>query len=136
MSSINLITRRALILTIVALFLATTTQAYHTGIGGDPEGKGNVALAGCTCHAEEPDNSVTVVLDQQNTEPGTDPIANLKQTKTTDASGKAEFVYKYEAILNVTVSKTSGNDTYEGSGIIRLLIGKTEQVTVEAVLVP
>lgn len=63
MSSINLITRRALILTIVALFLATTTQAYHTGIGGDPEGKGNVALSGCTCHAEEPDNSVTVVLD-------------------------------------------------------------------------
>ena len=52
-----------MILTIVALFLATTTQAYHTGIGGDPEGKGNVALAGCTCHAEEPDNSVTVVLD-------------------------------------------------------------------------
>ena len=48
---------------IVALFLATTTQAYHTGIGGDEDSKGNVALAGCTCHAEEPDNSVTVVLD-------------------------------------------------------------------------
>ena len=64
MSSINLITRRTLILTVVALFLATSTQAYHTGIGGDPESKGDVALAGCTCHAEEPDNSVTVVLDQ------------------------------------------------------------------------
>ena len=63
MSSINLVTRRTLILTVVALFLATTTQAYHTGVGGDPEGKGNVALSGCTCHAEEPDNSVTVVLD-------------------------------------------------------------------------
>jgi|TARA_B110000263_G_scaffold245009_1_gene253926 hypothetical protein len=48
---------------IVVLFLATTTQAYHTGIGGDEDSKGNVALAGCTCHAEEPDNSVTVVLD-------------------------------------------------------------------------
>ena len=75
----------------------------------------------------------TVVLDQQNTEPGTDPIINLKQTKTTDASGRAEFIYKYEAILDVNVNKTSGNDTYEGSGVIRLLRGKTEQITIEAV---
>ena len=78
-------------------------------------------------------SGVTVVLDQQNTEPGTDPIDNLKQTKETDASGKAEFLYKYEAILDVSVNKTSGNDTYEGSGVIRLLRGKTEQITVEAV---
>ena len=78
-------------------------------------------------------SGVTVVLDQQNTEPGTIPIINLKQTKTTDASGKAEFIYKYEAILDVSVSKTSGNDTYQGSGVIRLLRGKTEQITVEAV---
>ena len=78
-------------------------------------------------------NGVTVSLDQQNTEPGTDPIVNLKQTKTTDASGRAEFIYKYEAILDVNVSKTSGNDTYQGSGVIRLLRGKTEQITVEAV---
>ena len=81
-------------------------------------------------------SGVTVVLDQQNTEPGTDPIENLTQTKTTDASGRAEFVYKYEAILDVTVSKTLGNDTYQGSGIIRLLIGKIEQVTIEAVVIP
>ena len=56
-------------------------------------------------------SGVTVVLDQQNTEPGTDPITNLKQTKTTDASGRAEFIYTYEAILDVSVSKISGNDT-------------------------
>ena len=75
-----------------------------------------------------------VVLDQQNTEPGTDPIANLRQVvEKTDASGRAEFRYTYEAILDVSVSKTSGNDTYEGSGVIRLLRGKTEQITVEAV---
>jgi len=84
----------------------------------------------------DPMSGVTVVLDQPNSSPGTDPISNLTQTKETDAIGRAEFVYKYEAILDVTVSKTSGNDTYEGSGIIRLLTGKTEQVTVEAVLVP
>ena len=78
-------------------------------------------------------SGVTIVLDQQNTEPGTDPISNLKQTKTSDASGRAEFIYKYEAILDVNVNKTSGNDTYEGSGVIRLLRGKTEQITIEAV---
>ena len=79
-------------------------------------------------------SGVTVVLDQQNTDPGTDPISNLKQTKKTDASGRAEFIYRYEAILDVNVSKTSGNDTYQGSGVIRLLRGKTEQITVEAVI--
>ena len=75
----------------------------------------------------------TVILDQQNTEPGTNPIENLQQENTTDASGRSEFRYTYEAILDVTVTKTSGNDTYEGSGVIRLLRGKTEQITVEAV---
>ncbi|MDG1718837.1 MAG: hypothetical protein P8H17_03310 [Flavobacteriales bacterium] len=84
----------------------------------------------------DPMSGVTVVLDQTNTDPGTDPIENLTQTKETDASGRAEFIYKYEAILDITVSKTSGNDTYEGNGIIRLLTGKTEQVTIEAVVTP
>ncbi len=81
-------------------------------------------------------SGVTVALDQPNSSPGTDPIENLTQTKITDVSGRAEFIYKYEAILDVTVSKISGNDTYEGSGIIRLLKGKTEQVTIEAVVTP
>ncbi len=76
---------------------------------------------------------VTVVLNQQNTIPGTDPIENLRKTGTTDAMGKASFTYKNEAILDVNVNKTSGNDTYSGSGVIRLLRGKTEQITVEAV---
>jgi hypothetical protein len=78
-------------------------------------------------------SGVTVVLNQQNTIPGTDPIVNLKQTKTTDANGKASFTYRYESILDVNVSKTSNNDTYSGSGVIRLLRGKTEQITVEAI---
>ena len=78
-------------------------------------------------------SGVIVVLNQQNTVPGTDPIANLKQTKTTDANGKASFTYRYESILDVNVSKTSNNDTYSGSGVIRLLRGKTEQITVEAI---
>ena len=78
-------------------------------------------------------SGVTVVLNQQNSIPGTDPIENLKQTKTTDATGKASFTYRYESILDVNVSKISNNDTYSGSGVIRLLRGKTEQITVEAI---
>ena len=76
---------------------------------------------------------VTVVLNQQNTIPGTDPIDNLRKTGVTDATGKASFTYKHEAILDVSVNKNLGNDTYSGSGVIRLLRGKTEQITVEAV---
>ena len=63
MNNFNRVSRRTLVLAVLALFLATTTQAYHTGIGGDSDGEGDVALAGCTCHAEEPDNSVTVALN-------------------------------------------------------------------------
>ena len=78
-------------------------------------------------------SGVTVILDQQNTIPGTDPIEDLRRSGTTDATGKASFTYTYEAILDVNVNKNSGNDTYSGSGVIRLLRGKTEQITVEAV---
>jgi len=78
-------------------------------------------------------SGVTVILDQQNTIPGTDPIENLRKSGTTDATGKTSFTYTYEAILDVNVNKISGNDTYSGSGVIRLLRGKTEQITVEAV---
>ena len=51
----------------------------------------------------------------------------------TDNTGKAIFTYKHEAILDVSVNKNLGNDTYSGSGVIRLAEGKTEQITVEMV---
>ena len=54
---------RLLVLACFALLLAGSTQGYSTGIGGDEDDKGDVALAGCTCHSELPDNSVTVILD-------------------------------------------------------------------------
>ena len=78
-------------------------------------------------------SGVTVVLNQQNTIPGTNPIDNLRKTGLTDATGKASFTYKHEAILNVGVNKNLGNDTYSGGGVIRLLRGKTEQITIEAI---
>ncbi len=56
----HLTSRRLLTLTCFALLLAGSTQAYSTGIGGDEDGNGDVAVAGCTCHSESPDNSVTL----------------------------------------------------------------------------
>ena len=55
--------QKILIILLVSVFVANTGEALHTGVGGDANNQGQVALAGCTCHAEEPDNSVTVILD-------------------------------------------------------------------------
>ena len=71
------------------------------------------------------------ILNQLNTIPGTDPIDKLRQTAKTDANGKAEFEYTYESILNIEVDYTNGNDSYTGSGVIRLLRGKIISETVE-----
>ena len=54
---------RLVVLGCFAILLAGSTQGYSNGIGGDENGDGDVALAGCTCHNELPDNSVTVILD-------------------------------------------------------------------------
>ena len=37
---------------------------------------------------------VTVVLNQQNTIPGTDPIENLRKTGTTDDTGSYFYIQK------------------------------------------
>ena len=76
----------------------------------------------------------TVVLDQDNGAPGTDPIDNLRKEMVTDNTGRAEFTYTYEAILDVSVSKNVGNDTYSGNSVIRLLKGETTTLVVEAVI--
>ena len=55
--------QKAVILCIVTVFVTGSGQGLHTGIGGDANSQGDVTIAGCTCHAEQPDNSVTVVLD-------------------------------------------------------------------------
>ena len=62
MTSSVLTVRKVLAITIVAVLTAGGAQANPTGIGGDANNEGDVALAGCTCHAEEPDNSVTLIL--------------------------------------------------------------------------
>ena len=55
--------------------------------------------------------------------------SNLRKTDITDASGRAEFTYDLEAIFQVSVQKTQGNNTLTGSSVIRLL--KEKKVTQE-----
>lgn len=55
--------RKVLSIIIVSLFVAGSGEALHSGVGGNANGQGEVSIAGCTCHAEEPDNSVTVIID-------------------------------------------------------------------------
>ena len=57
--------------------------------------------------------------------------SDLKKTDYTDVNGRAEFTYELEAILNVEVQKTDGNNVYTGSNIIRLLKQKTVTKVVE-----
>ena len=66
--------RRLFVMGIVGLLLAGGVQAFHTGVGGDANNDGDVAIAGCTCHAAEPDNSVTLILTDvpYRYEPGED----------------------------------------------------------------
>ena len=62
---------------------------------------------------------------------GETPNPSLTKTNKTDANGEAQFTYELEAVLDVEVTKESGNSTYTGVNIIRLLKGKTITKVVE-----
>tara|TARA_Y100001960_G_C14659417_1_gene819993 strand:- start:284 stop:1087 length:804 start_codon:yes stop_codon:yes gene_type:complete len=55
--------QKLLVVILASVFITGTGQALHSGVGGNANGQGEVTLAGCTCHADSPDNSVTVILD-------------------------------------------------------------------------
>ena len=74
---------------------------------------------------------VTLSPDQAISSGGEYPNPDLTKTNETDANGEARFTYELEAILNVEVVKESGNSTYTGVNIIRLLKGKTITKVVE-----
>jgi len=75
----------------------------------------------------------TVVLHQDGmiSPQGQITSPDVRKSDITDASGKAEFTYELEMILNVEVVKVDGNDTYTGSNVIRLLKEKTVTKVVE-----
>ena len=75
----------------------------------------------------------TVVLHQDGmiSPQGNSTSPDVRKSDITDASGKAEFTYELEMILNVEVVKVDGNDTYTGSNVIRLLKEKTVTKVVE-----
>jgi hypothetical protein len=55
--------RKTLPVLVVIAIIAGSSEALHTGVGGNANNQGDVAIAGCTCHSESPDNSVTLILD-------------------------------------------------------------------------
>ena len=63
MSRVSGYSKRLLVLGVIALCATGGAQGWPTGIGGDADEKGEVPLAGCTCHNELSDNSVTVLID-------------------------------------------------------------------------
>jgi len=62
-SRVRAYSERLFVMGLITLFIAGSTQALHSGIGGDMDGNGEVPQAGCTCHNEVPSNSVTVLVD-------------------------------------------------------------------------
>ena len=55
--------RRIAASALMCMALIGSASALPSGIGGQQVGDDDVAIAGCTCHAEDPDNSITVILD-------------------------------------------------------------------------
>ena len=62
---------------------------------------------------------------------GSTPLSQLRKEAKTDENGIAEFLYEFEAILKVDVEKITGNDTWKGSNVIRLLKEKTVTQVIE-----
>ena len=75
--------------------------------------------------------SVRLHQEGQISDQGEYTAPSLDRTEQTDQSGRAQFTYDLEAILDVEVVKYSGNDTLQGKGIVRLLQGKTVSETIE-----
>mgnify|MGYP001186626417 FL=1 len=55
--------RRIMASALMCIALIGSASALPSGIGGQQDGDDDVALGGCTCHASDPDNSITVILD-------------------------------------------------------------------------
>lgn len=76
----------------------------------------------------DPVNNATVTLSLDPdiySGQGQTPIPELNKTKTTDQTGRVEFTYDQELIIDVSVVKYSGNDTLQGYGVVKLLAEQT-----------
>ena len=63
MSRVGTYSERLFVMGLIVLLVAGSTQALHSGVGGDMDNKGEVPQAGCSCHNEVPNNSVTLLVD-------------------------------------------------------------------------
>ena len=78
-----------------------------------------------------PGANVVLHQDGMISPQGNSTSPGVRKSDITDASGRAEFTYELEMILNVEVVKVDGNETYTGSNVIRLLKEKTVTKVVE-----
>jgi len=78
-----------------------------------------------------PNADVRLFPDHTLSPSGNYPSPSLSKKHKTDASGRAEFTYDLEAILNIEVTKVDGNSTYTGVNIVRLLKGEIVTKVVE-----
>jgi len=78
-----------------------------------------------------PNAYVTLFPEPVISPQGNYPDQSLTKSNWTDASGRAQFTYDLEAILDIDVVRVDGNDTLVGTDIIRLLKGKSVTKVVE-----
>mgnify|MGYP001327446306 CR=1 FL=1 len=78
-----------------------------------------------------PEATVTLHQDGAISQEGNTTNPDLRKEDITDANGRAEFTYELEAVFQVEVEKTEGNNSYYGSSVIRLLKEKTVTLVVE-----
>ena len=57
--------------------------------------------------------------------------SDVSDEQWTDSNGQTEHIFKNEAILNVDVSIWVGTNELTGTNVIRLLMGKTVNKTIE-----
>ena len=78
-------------------------------------------------------NSCKVILSQQGQINSAGNESNVYQMDYTSSNGSVEFEFVNEAILNIDVEYTTGNDVYTAESVIKLvreeLVRKTVVVT-------
>ena len=66
-------------------------------------------------------NSCKVILSQQGQINSAGNESNVYQMDYTSSNGSVEFEFVNEAILNIDVEYTTGNDVYTAEGVIKLV---------------
>lgn len=72
----------------------------------------------------QPVEGAKVILSKEGEISPQGSFSSVFQKKYTASNGQADFEFQYEAILDVIVEKTNGNDLQTGQSVVRLLKNK------------